>query len=94
MIRILALRREEPVRHRVRTLLTVSGAAVALFVFAVVGRRSGRLGGPHAKPAGRALADRLSGESLLPRARASCRKTTPPIAKMPGVADVVPSRCS
>ena len=78
-------------RHRTRTLLTVSGTAVALFVFAFVGAVQEGLAGLTERPAGRADADRLSGQPLLSehqQAAGGLRPTA--FARSPGVKDVVP----
>jgi putative ABC transport system permease protein len=77
-------------RHRLRTLLTISGAAVALGVFAVVGAvQDGLAGLTQNQQADRSLivfqANRFCpSTSKLPENYAA------QVAKLPGVADVIP----
>src|SRR5438034_1558906 len=77
-------------RHRTRTALTVSGSAVALFVFCVIGAvQAGLAALTHDRAADRTLivfqANRFCpSTSKLPEDYALA------IAKLPGVADVVP----
>jgi putative ABC transport system permease protein len=90
MIRFLPYVAKNLLRHRVRTLLTISGAAVALGVFAVVGAvQDGLAGLTRSQQAERSLivfqANRFCpSTSKLPENYAA------QVAKMPGVADVIP----
>jgi putative ABC transport system permease protein len=90
MIRFLPYVAKNLLRHRVRTLLTISGAAVALGVFAVVGAvQDGLAGLTRSQQAERSLivfqANRFCpSTSKLPENYAT------QVAKVPGVADVIP----
>jgi putative ABC transport system permease protein len=90
MIRFLPYVVKNLLRHRVRTLLTISGAAVALGVFAVVGAvQDGLAGLTRNQQSERALivfqANRFCpSTSKLPENYAG------QVAKIPGVADVIP----
>jgi putative ABC transport system permease protein len=90
MIRFLPYVAKNLLRHRVRTLLTISGAAVALGVFAVVGAVQDGL-------AGLTRSQQTERSLIVFQANRFCPSTSKlpenyagQVAKMAGVADVIP----
>ena len=78
-------------RHRSRTILTVSGSAVALFVFCFVGSVQQGMNDLAEPAGGEAVADRVSGEQILPGDEPfAAGLRIEDQAKLAGVREVVP----
>jgi putative ABC transport system permease protein len=90
MIRFLPYVAKNLLRHRVRTLLTISGAAVALGVFAVVGAvQDGLAGLTRNQQSERALIV-FQANRFCPSTSKLPENYADQVAKMSGVADVIP----